>query len=335
MLDNFNNSTALRAADIHPSYSYPDGDLILLSKDGMQFQVHSQVLRLTSGVFREMLGIPRIQSEDTHDPIPMEENADVLEAVLDAIYPGYGSKHASMWSTIMKLAEPMIAAAEKYDMPSVSDMVRAYIFNVAHRPSSPADTNLHWSPLRKYRFACRYGWEHESKIASAETLQINLASPNAISELEKMNICDVLRLQALHRSRRMLFIEALTQTRLHCGSSTSKECSLRWGNIREPASYARCKCHTDNDMLPHTIATDLRWRIFLSLAAEELEDCPLGGALLDTFWEEDGPDCRAIMQLPYQKGGCCFCSGGYTVKKERFSLEIKRILSLLPTTISY
>lgn len=101
--------------NFHPSYSDVHADLVLLSKDGVRFRVHSLILKLASGFFRGMLGIPKAESEGPEDAIPMEENADVIGALLDTVFPSYFLKYPELSSRIVTLADPLLIAAGKYD----------------------------------------------------------------------------------------------------------------------------------------------------------------------------------------------------------------------------
>lgn len=75
------------SANIHPSYTFSDADLVLSSRDGVQFQVHSTVLRLASSFFLDMLGMQRVSEEGRKDPIAMSESTDAVKALLDVVYP--------------------------------------------------------------------------------------------------------------------------------------------------------------------------------------------------------------------------------------------------------
>lgn len=73
-----------------------------------------------------MLEIPRI--DDASDVIPMDENAEIISALLDAAYPDYGARRVSMWESVSRSAEEIVVAAEKYDMPGVTGIIRIILF---------------------------------------------------------------------------------------------------------------------------------------------------------------------------------------------------------------
>ncbi len=66
-------------------FSFPDGDIILRSADGIDLRVHISLLSLASPFFRDMFSLPQTSNEV--QTIEMTEKADVLVAILELIYP--------------------------------------------------------------------------------------------------------------------------------------------------------------------------------------------------------------------------------------------------------
>src|SRR5260370_23068338 len=66
-------------------FSFPDGDIILRSADGIDLRVHISLLSLASPFFRDMFNLPQTSNEV--QTIEMTEKADVLVAILGIIYP--------------------------------------------------------------------------------------------------------------------------------------------------------------------------------------------------------------------------------------------------------
>lgn len=116
----------------HPSYPYRvdnlAGDLVLLSKDNVHFHVHSIILKFASSFFREMLEIPRTSLESAEDPIPLEEDAEIIAAMLDVIYPYSILREEATKRAVDLFAEELIAAADKYDMLAISAAVKKALF---------------------------------------------------------------------------------------------------------------------------------------------------------------------------------------------------------------
>lgn len=74
-----------------PTVSWLDGDLILRSADGVEFRVHSLLLRLSSKVFADMMSTPLAagKEKETGDAqtIGLEEEAETVDTLLRWIYP--------------------------------------------------------------------------------------------------------------------------------------------------------------------------------------------------------------------------------------------------------
>lgn len=137
----------------HPSYSSLDTDLVLSSKDGVKFRVHSLVLKLSSGVFREILSVPRAENESPNDPIDLEESGEVLKALLDLVYPSGGLPDMPTFDFVRDLS----IACEKYEMAGATQAIKKHIF----------EPRKVYPVLQMYGLARQLGWENESKIASA------------------------------------------------------------------------------------------------------------------------------------------------------------------------
>ncbi|KAH8111726.1 hypothetical protein DFH11DRAFT_1729149 [Phellopilus nigrolimitatus] len=196
------STTDSSQTEYHRSYSLPDADLVFVSRDGIKFRVHSPILKLVSGVFRGMLSIPHDTNEGPDDPIPIDENADILAALLDAAYPNIGQDRRALWETLGKSPAALVAAADKYEMSAVMDDLRSRIFHAVPLTLKP-------TPIMMYGMACKLGWESEAKTASSETLFLDLTSPDSISDLEKLDSRDVLSLQKLHRERRDIIFQSI------------------------------------------------------------------------------------------------------------------------------
>lgn len=175
--------------EFHTLFSGPDGDVVLGSKDGVLFRVHSYTLKTTSGWFRSMYSLPqRSPSPDQPtETLFVDEDSETLEGVLKIIC-GLGLPKLDSYDVI----EPILHAAEKYDMPGPMAVVRALL----------ATPPLLSDPLRLYAITCRYGWHEEAMMASKATLTLNLHSPEHRSTLQKLGTDALLNLFALHRTRR-------------------------------------------------------------------------------------------------------------------------------------
>ncbi|KAL1710508.1 hypothetical protein EV121DRAFT_251857, partial [Schizophyllum commune] len=181
---------------VHPLFNSPDADVVLASKNGTKlFRVHSWTLRTTSGFFREMLSLPQQGQAGPSSPGPhgetMQLYLDEDEKTLDALLRMVCGLPLLPIDT-HDLADGLLYAAEKYDMPGPLSIVRLVL------QTAP----LAMDPLRLYAAACRFGWESEAKTASTQTLTYNLHDPIHRPALQRLSTTAVLDLFALHRARR-------------------------------------------------------------------------------------------------------------------------------------
>lgn len=183
-------TTTQGRGDYHPSFTTSDGDVVLGSKDGILFRVHSFTLKTTSGWFRAMYTLPQHTTTPSDQPpevIFVDEDSATLEGLLRMVC-GLNIPKLDSYDII----EPILHAAEKYDMPGPMSIVRALL-------STPP---LLSDPLRLYAITCRYGWHEEAMMASRETLTLNLHSPEHRPTLQKLGTDALLNLFALHHTRR-------------------------------------------------------------------------------------------------------------------------------------
>lgn len=200
---------AVARTDFDPAYTFNDGDLVLRSVDGTNFRVHSIILKLGSSVFRDMLDIPtgapntaeRTKRELAKGPIIASEPASVLRILLDILYPG--ARHVFNVDVIDSpdLLNSLVLAARKYDMVSVIEGICAFIVT--------RDAISHFHPVKLYGIAWNLGCAFEAIFLSAETLRYNLNTPEVFTFLKETNTKGVVKLQILHRRRKVLLLNAL------------------------------------------------------------------------------------------------------------------------------
>ena len=209
------------APKVHPLFSSPDADTVLGSHDGVLFRVHSYTLRTTSGWFKTMFLLPQKEGENSEADastsratVYLDEASDVLESLLRCVC-GLPIPQLDSYEVI----EPLLYAAEKYDMPGPLSIVRALVMT----PPLLKD------PLRLYIMACRYGWVDVARLAATKTLTLNIFSPALRPTLNKLTTPSLLNLIDLHRGRRDLLKQRLNEAPLvsdtdpsscsHCGSA--------------------------------------------------------------------------------------------------------------------
>jgi len=197
----------------HSMFNSPDADVVLGSKDGILFRVHSYTLKTTSGWFASMFSLPQKEDHTSQITVYLDEDTNVLEAILRCVC---GLTIPSLES--YDVIEPLLFAAEKYDMPGPLSIVRALVMT----PSLLGD------PLHLFVIACRYGWEDVAQLAATKTLTLNLLHPTHRTVLQKLSSLALLSLLDLHRRRRDFLKQKLNEPPFvsdqlpsscsHCGS---------------------------------------------------------------------------------------------------------------------
>lgn len=236
----------------HPMFNAPEADVVLAAKDGILFRVHSFTLKTTSGWFSSMFSLP--QKDDPSSPVTMylDEDSTALEALLRCVC-GLAIPRLESYDII----EPLLYAAEKYDMPGPLSIVRALVM------TPPMLAN----PLRLFVMACRYGWEEIARLAAKETLTLNLFDPAHRTSLRKLHSVPLLSLLDLHRTRRDKLKQHLNEP--------------PFVNDQGPSSCSHCGSSVEY----HT------WREMKHALIMEMDVRPMGDTICETGLM-DGPQAR-------------------------------------------
>lgn len=298
-------SEAESSATFHPSYAFPDGDLVLASSDGVNFRVHSLILRLASGFFSGMLDMERAASESAAEPIPVAESAELLKRVLDLAYPTVHLQSVdSKPGSVIPFAalRATLETAEKYEMTSALQNSRPYV--LANVKSYP--------PLEVYALARAFNWSEVAKAASTEVLQCDLDSKASIAILRDIDSDGILQLRTFLRTRKDAFLAALDHMTDQFRWSSSPIC------CKDVRTICRVRCDIKLGGSPFMAA--LKYCIW-----EAIEKCPRGDALrTEQFW--DKPEFAPLWDLK------CDCQKP-ALEKEKTMTAILRVLDSLPNTI--
>jgi hypothetical protein len=244
--------TTIDESLLHPLFDSPDGDVILGAKGGTFFRVHSFTLKMTSGWFRAMYSLPQQEatSNANVDVIYVDEDASTLESILRMIC-GLPVLPIDSYDKV----EALLYAAEKYDMPGPTSIIRLLIMTPAL---------FDQQPLRLYSIACRFGWEAEAKLASTQTLTFDLHAPEHRPLLQTLGTDAILNLFELHRSRR----EGLRQ------------------RLDDPpfVGGGTVPCHLCRESIDHHTWRELKYKMILEMDTRPLGDTIIGTGLLE--WQE-------------------------------------------------
>ena len=174
---------------IHPSFQpSSDTDIVICSGDGMSFCVRSQPLKSASGWFNKLLTDPKDAPRPSpNEPIRIPEESTIVAGLLKTAF--------SMEMPPVDagdLALDILRAAEYYDMPAAILLIRACLISEVSKVS----------PIRVYVVACERSWQREAEWALSKTIRMDLCSPEAASELARLDGAAVMKLFVLQRKRR-------------------------------------------------------------------------------------------------------------------------------------
>ena len=252
----------------HPLFSSPEADVILGAKNGVLFRVHSYTLKTTSVWFRTMFSLPQqtpsLKSETDVIEIHVDEDEHTLESILRMIC-GLPILGIDSYDTI----DELLFAAEKYDMPGPMSIIRMLVMT---RP-------LLDQPLRLYGVACRFGWEHEAKFASTQTLTYNIHATEYRPLLQRLGTNAILNLFELHRTRRERLRQRLDDPPFVTGGISA--------------------CHACGMLIDYHTWRELKYKIIL-----EMDHRPLGDTIIESGLQ-DWPESRACWTAKCPNTGCC------------------------------
>jgi len=293
-----------------------DADVVLGSRDGVLFRVPSTTLRMTSAWFRTMFTLPqgsppassRLRNNHQRDingdastptltsdveVIGLAEDACTLESLLRMIC-GLEIPTLDTWDAV----EPVLYAAEKYEMPGPASIVRALL-----RTPVFAD-----EPLRLYAAACHFGWAEDVRTASTRSLSVDLHHSSNRTALLRLRTADLLTLFDLHHARREQFRLRIAQPPFLTDAQLGDAATARCSRCREPISHVEWR--------------ELRWRML-----DELERCPSGDSIVTGL--EEWPAALACWAVKCKKVNC----QSAVYDKVSTSKAIKDVLDALPNTV--
>ncbi|KAN0135465.1 hypothetical protein V8E53_006744 [Lactarius tabidus] len=297
------------APKYHPMFSF-ESDVVLCSRDGILFRVPSTTLKMTSSWFRAMFTLPQSAPPSVSatplsrtrslpapvvesETIALDEESRTLEPLLRM---ACGLEIASLdtWDAV----EPVLYAAEKYDMPGPASIVRALL-----RTPAFAD-----APLRLYAAACHFGWSDDARAASTRSLVLDLHAPAHRAALLRLRTADLLALFELHHTRRAQFRARLAEHPFLTDVQLSDATAARCSRCRDPISYAE-------------------WRELKHAMLYELERRPAGDTVLTGL--EEWPLAQACWTARCKKPHCV----SPVYDKVSSTKAIKDVLDSLPSAI--
>ncbi|KAF8314035.1 hypothetical protein DL93DRAFT_2155919 [Clavulina sp. PMI_390] len=170
--------------------TFPDGDAILRSSDGIEFRIHSFMLRHKSQYFSNMSALyPKASSATAPEPIQLTEGSYVMNTFLLLLYDSSSLPEAKYPSDPESRKELLLAAEKfKFTSRALDRFLLEYLESL--------------EPLRSWALAVRYGLQ-EARSKACERI-INDAidisgTAEDFPELGEVTGIEILKLQAIQR----------------------------------------------------------------------------------------------------------------------------------------
>lgn len=176
----------------------PGGDVMLRSNDGVEFLVHSVVLKLASSVFEGLLIIGT-----NNGAIELSEDADTLSLMLQFIYPNSRPPMIASFEALSRC----LHVAQKYDLESMLDTIDDQIST-----NTTPHSLILAAPFRMHQLAIQFNLP-KTKVAAAPlvlTGEVDLCNPLRLAELlQPHNSGSLIRLAAIQGTRAKILADVL------------------------------------------------------------------------------------------------------------------------------
>ncbi|KIJ50933.1 hypothetical protein M422DRAFT_65559 [Sphaerobolus stellatus SS14] len=278
----------------HIDFLFKDGDIVLVSSDGVKFKTHSFILKVASEVFRTTLSLPQPPgvASDGHI-ISLPEDSRTINAILRMI-SGMPIPPLDNFQDL----EKVLLTVKKWEMPGPPSII--------HRMVMPQA--LFDDPVRLYALACNVGWREAAVIAARHTLDVDLQHEAIAPLLRSMETTDVLKLMDLRTRRRDALLDFLLSY------------SLPGCLSHLPHSKAKC---------PDTeFSIQWQWKAFMFTVFIAMDRHPSGKTLFGSHsvLTSDLEDMRNTR--------CPQCEDQPAFDVDELERELRRQVALLPMTIS-
>ncbi|KAF8310313.1 hypothetical protein DL93DRAFT_2230402 [Clavulina sp. PMI_390] len=241
-----------------PLITFPDGDIIIKSSDGVAFRLDSLILRRSSPVFAAMFSPSTLQPTSTgyviNEWIDLPESSDVLDTVFKCIYPPNTLPYIASTDFSLDLWRAIV----KYELgnQSLVGEVDYYL------------TNLN-PPLEAWAISVRA--EHEGMRASAASRFLRKNDDFLDEKFEMFEGIDVITVLTLQRLRRdvhthmSVVLEATNNTFWYCtkhrqakGAASGNAWESLHVRLRPPGPPLSTKCEGCTSLRASSRADTLR-----------------------------------------------------------------------------
>jgi len=257
-------------ASLYP-FGLPSADLTLRARDGVEFKVHSDLLRVASPYFRETLTAKGSQSIEgcernadgrvTRFTLP--EHSHTIAAILQYIYPVARPDAQPDPQT----ASLLLQAAKKYELVAAIVPLRARFLGFAET-----------RPLVVYAIACAHHWVREARHAALMSMRMPLDDCCYVEELEAIPASCYYHLKQ-HRKAMGSLAEALALDQMHqCKAErvpSMPDEKFVW------VSCTGCTAYTLPRAFYNPFGLRKWWCEWLQIVAQLLDSVPCGKTVLD------------------------------------------------------
>lgn len=160
------------APQVSTAFPEGEGDLCLISNDGVLFYVHSQLLRHSSPVFATMFeigggtGKPEGKS---NDPVRMEADAATLELLLLYVYP----LHKNPQLETLEQISTLLSLSHRYELNGVTQQLRTALTESPVEDDTVTLPLYKMSPLTALAIADAYELVPEARLALRYCLDLD------------------------------------------------------------------------------------------------------------------------------------------------------------------
>lgn len=137
-----------------PTFSQPDHDIVVLTSDGVDIQVHALVLSLASPVLRNLIKTQAFNSESDSNTLTLDEPASLLVPLMTLCYPVDDPE-----ITDPQVAINLLKVASKYKMPRAITFIQRYL-----RTCPDID------PFQMFFTAVQHGWTSEAEYFASKLI---------------------------------------------------------------------------------------------------------------------------------------------------------------------
>lgn len=268
------------------------GDCIIRTPDGTEFKVFKAILSMASPIFRDMFDMPTVTSKEAENSlaeneaslpvIPVQEDAETLQALLQMIYPITPPLIQSM-----TLAGKLVTTCDKYFIDAAK--VQLYVRGILSHEES-----LIKEPIACYTIAWKLGMEQEAIVASRHLHSLDVTDRAAAKTIVSQS-GDLEALLALW-DLRIRTDKALDALLALAKVNMDMACPTHPWSSGTPDVYSRRKDRLRDAMVPSAPSFEDVEQFLGFKAGRGTADCPKCVAKRSAALQINGEEVRAALK---------------------------------------